>query len=247
MPALTSNFRYLYLHMFKLKKDIFFDLDHTIWDFDKNAEETLQELYYKYKFDHLFGQQRADLFIETYTLNNHRVWALYHHGKIDKPTLRKRRFADTFSQLGVDPALFPLEFEEEYLQICPTKTNLFPHAHETLIYLKNKYNLHLISNGFKEACELKLKHSQLRDYFKTIVISEIFGVNKPDPRIFEYALNNGQAQKTTSIMIGDNIDADVRGAMNAGLEAIYFNSTGAEKPGDIHHMIVDLKELQHIF
>ncbi|SKB47732.1 putative hydrolase of the HAD superfamily [Sphingobacterium nematocida] len=233
--------------MFTQKKDIFFDLDHTIWDFDKNAEETLHELYHRFQFDRLFGENNPDLFIETYTINNHRVWDLYHQGKIDKPTLRKLRFADTFTQLGVDPVLFPTAFEEEYLQICPTKTNLFPHAHETLGYLQDRYNLHLISNGFKEACELKLKHSALKDYFKTIVISEIFGVNKPDPRIFDYAINNGQAEKNTSIMIGDNLDADIRGAQNAGLEAIYFNSTGAQKPADINHMIVDLKELQYIF
>lgn len=233
--------------MFQHKKDIFFDLDHTIWDFDRNAQETLHELYYVYKFDELFNRPNSDEFIETYTINNHRVWELYHHGKIDKPTLRKLRFADTFKQLGVEPELFPVDFEEEYLKICPTKTNLFPHAIDTLEYLKKNYHLHLISNGFQEACEKKLTHSNLRKYFKTIVISEIFGVNKPDPRIFDYAVNNGKAAKESSIMIGDNIDADVRGALNAGLDAIYFNVVGAEKPQDIPHMIVDLKELQHIF
>lgn len=233
--------------MFTTKKDIFFDLDHTIWDFDKNAEETLDELYFKYKFDDLFNNASAQDFISTYTRNNHRVWALYHHGKIDKATLRKMRFADTFTELGVDPQLFPIEFEDEYLAICPTKTNLFPNALETLDYLKKDYRLHLISNGFKEACESKLKHSNLAPYFETIVISEIFGVNKPDIRIFEYALNNGNAYKNSSIMIGDNIDADVRGALNAGMDAIYFNAIGAEKPEDINHMIVDLKELQSIF
>lgn len=233
--------------MFQNKKDIFFDLDHTIWDFDRNAKETLHELYYIYKFDILFNKPNSDDFIETYTINNHRVWDLYHHGKIDKATLRTLRFADTFIQLGVDPELFPKDFEDEYLRICPTKTNLFPHAIETLEYLENSYNLHLISNGFKEACESKLKHSNLSKYFKTIVISEIFGVNKPDPRIFEYALSNGQAQKESSIMIGDNIDADVRGALNAGMDAIFYNAIGADKPADVPHMIVDLKELQHIF
>lgn len=233
--------------MFRNKKDIFFDLDHTIWDFDLNARETLHELYYTHKFNDLFNRPNSDEFIETYTLNNHRVWDLYHHGKIDKPTLRKLRFADTFTQLGVDPALFPVAFENDYLAICPTKTNLFPNAIETLSYLQNRYNLHLISNGFKEACEKKLKHSDLEKYFKTIVISEVFGVNKPDPRIFDYAVSNGEANKEYSIMIGDNIDADVRGALNAGLEAIYFNVVGAEKPKDVQHMIADLQELQHIF
>lgn len=233
--------------MFTHKKDIFFDLDHTIWDFDKNAEETLHELYFKFKFDDLFQQKTADKFIEVYTANNHRVWDLYHHGKIDKATLRKLRFADTFTELGVNPDLFPQTFEDEYLAICPTKTNLFPHAIDTLEYLKGKYSLHLISNGFKEACQSKLKHSKLSPYFKTIVISEIFGVNKPDPRIFEHAIDNGSAQKEYSIMIGDNIDADIRGAQNAGMDAIYFNPIGAKKPNDINHMIIDLKELQQLF
>ncbi|MCI0921241.1 YjjG family noncanonical pyrimidine nucleotidase [Sphingobacterium rhinopitheci] len=233
--------------MFTHKKDIFFDLDHTIWDFDKNAEETLHELYFKFKFDDLFQQQTADRFIEVYTVNNHRVWDLYHHGKIDKATLRKLRFADTFTQLGVDPDLFPSSFEDEYLAICPTKTNLFPHAIETLDYLKDKYSLHLISNGFKEACQSKLQHSKLGPYFKTIVISEIYGVNKPDPRIFEYALDNGKAAKESSIMIGDNIDADVRGAQNVGMDAIFFNPIGVQKPKDINNMIIDLKELQQLF
>lgn len=233
--------------MFTDKKDIFFDLDHTIWDFDKNAEETLHDLYFKYKFDDLFNQKTSDRFIEVYTVNNHRVWALYHHGKIDKATLRKMRFADTFTELGVDPSFFPLSFEDEYLAICPTKTNLFPNAIETLDYLQKKYNLHLISNGFKEACQAKLKCSNLNPYFKTIVISEILGINKPDPRIFEHALNNGEASKEKSIMIGDNIDADVRGALNAGMDAIFFNPIGAQKPHDINHMIIDLKELQELF
>lgn len=233
--------------MFFQKKDIFFDLDHTIWDFDRNAEETLHELYYRYDFDKLFNRQNSAEFIETYTVNNHRLWDLYHHGKIDKATLRSARFADTFSQLGVDPALFPTDFEEDYLAICPTKTNLFPHAHETLEYLQKKYTLHLISNGFKEACEKKLAHSNLASYFKTIVISENVGVNKPNPQIFDYALRNGAAEVGHSIMIGDNLDADVRGAQNFGMDAIFFNAIAAEKPTDVKYMIHDLKELQSFF
>ncbi len=232
--------------MFRDKKHLFFDLDHTIWDFDKNAEETLHELYQKYNFHDLFNATSADQFIETYTLNNHRLWNLYHHGKIDKATLRHLRFADTFSQLGVNPDLFPTDFEIDYLAICPTKTNLFPNAHETLSYLKGKYQMHLISNGFKEACEKKLEHSNLNQYFENIVISELIGINKPDPRIFKHALDLGIAKQEQSIMIGDNIDADVRGAMNAGIDAIYFNPNQTEKPADIHYMIIDLAELQEI-
>ncbi|MFD1768374.1 YjjG family noncanonical pyrimidine nucleotidase [Sphingobacterium suaedae] len=233
--------------MFFHKKDIFFDLDHTIWDFDRNAQETLHELYYKYTFDELTGRQSSDEFIEAYTLNNHRLWDLYHHGKIDKATLRKERFEATFRQLGVDPALFPWMFEEEYLAVCPTKTNLFPNAHETLAYLQAKYRLHLISNGFKEACEKKLAHSNLERYFETIVISENVGVNKPHPDIFHYALKNGGTAVAHSVMIGDNLDADVRGAQNVGIDAIFFNVVGAAKPTDVKHMIHDLRDLQSYF
>jgi putative hydrolase of the HAD superfamily len=237
----------LVLHMFNHeKKDIFFDLDHTIWDFDKNAEESLHELYFKYKFDNLFNQASSTRFIETYTINNHRLWGLYHHGKISKPELRKARFSDTFTELGVDPKLFPEQFEQEYLTICPQKTNLFPNAHETLSYLAEKYNLHLISNGFKEACETKLEKSNLGRYFKNIFISEVIGVNKPDPRIFHFALETANAQAQQSLMIGDNLDADIRGALNVGIDAIFFNPNIVEKPKDVSHMIIDLKELQAI-
>lgn len=228
------------------KKHIFFDLDHTIWDFDKNAEETLHELYFKYKFDRLFNQESSTRFIETYTINNHRLWGLYHHGKITKPELRTARFADTFTQLGVDPKLFPEEFELEYLAVCPQKTNLFPNAHETLAYLGDRYNLHLISNGFKEACETKLEKSDLKKYFKHIFISEVVGINKPDPLIFQFAMTTAFAQPQQSLMIGDNLDADIRGAVNVGMDAIFFNPGNIEKPEDVTHMIIDLKELQSI-
>src|SRR5690606_35437931 len=214
----------VYLHMFNQKKrDIFFDLDHTLWDFDKNAEETLHELYFKYKFDSLFDKESSTRFIETYTV-------LYHRGKISKPELRKARFADTFTALGVSPELFPEEFELEYLTICPQKTNLFPDAHETLAYLGEKYNLHLISNGFKEACETNLEKSNLKKYFKHVFISEVIGVNKPDPKIFRFALETAAARAEASLMVGDNLDADIRGAMNAGIDAIFFNPNGYEKP-----------------
>lgn len=237
----------VYLHMFNQKKrDIFFDLDHTLWDFDKNAEETLHELYFKYKFDSLFDKESSTRFIETYTVNNHRLWGLYHHGKISKPELRKARFVDTFTALGVSPELFPEEFELEYLTICPQKTNLFPDAHETLAYLGEKYNLHLISNGFKEACETKLEKSNLKKYFKHVFISEVIGVNKPDPKIFRFALETAAAGAEASLMVGDNLDADIRGAMNAGIDAIFFNPNGYEKPDDVPHMVLGLQELQSI-
>lgn len=224
---------------------IFFDLDHTIWDFDRNAEETLIELYESYSLNDL-GVSCATTFINIYTKNNHELWASYHLGKISKEELRKTRFKKTFLDLGVAPEIIPAQFEDDYVRICPTKTNLFPEAHETLEYLSKKYTLHLISNGFKESTELKIELSGLAKYFQTIVISEIVGVNKPDKAIFEFALQNAKAIKAESLMIGDSIEADIRGALSFGMDAIYFNPDNKEVPVDVTRQISHLKELKEL-
>jgi putative hydrolase of the HAD superfamily len=223
-------------------KNIFFDLDHTIWDFDKNAEETLYELYEIYRLNEI-GLPSAALFIETYTRNNHQLWAEYHTGKITKTELRETRFKRTFIELGVHPDVLPMAFEDDYVKLCPTKTNLFPHAHETLQYLQNKYTLHLISNGFKESSELKIGNTNIGSYFKHVIISEIVGVNKPDKAIFEHALSLAEAEKHESIMIGDSLEADVYGALNFGIDAIYFNPFNAPRPDDVPLQVNNLKEL----
>jgi putative hydrolase of the HAD superfamily len=226
-------------------RHIFFDLDHTIWDFDKNAEETLHELYHVYSLDSL-GISCPDTFIETYTRNNHLLWAEYHLGKITKEHLRTTRFSTTFIELGLTAENIPGAFEDDYVRICPTKTHLFPQAHETLSYLKKKYKLHLISNGFKESTQLKIELTGLSRYFENIIISEVIGINKPDKAIFEFALNAADARKSESIMIGDSIEADIRGAMNFGMDAIYFNPMGKEKPYDIKRQISSLDELMEL-
>lgn len=226
-------------------RHIFFDLDHTIWDFDKNAEETLHELYHAYSLNSL-GVSCPHAFIESYTRNNHLLWAEYHLGRITKEHLRTTRFRTTFIELGLTAEKIPDAFEDDYVRICPTKTHLFPQAHETLSYLQTKYKLHLISNGFKESTELKIQLTGLGKYFENIVISEVIGINKPDKDIFDFALKAANAQKQESIMIGDSIEADVRGAMNFGMDAIYFNPMGKEKPEDVKRQISSLDELMKL-
>ena len=223
-------------------RHLFFDLDHTIWDFDKNAEEALHELYGIYKLKEL-GLHSADLFIQTYTRHNHRLWAEYHVGKITKAELRDARFKQTFLDMGLHPDVIPVGFEDDYVKLCPTKTNLFPGAHETLQYLQSKYTLHLISNGFRESQDIKISGTNLGTYFQHIIISEEIGVNKPDKAIFEHALNLAGAAKEESLMIGDSLEADVRGALDFGMDAIYFNPAGLDKPGDVPVQINHLKEL----
>lgn len=226
-------------------KHIFFDLDHTLWDFDKNAEETLQELYKTYELDEL-GVSCADTFIATYTKNNHELWTSYHEGKISKDQLRQTRFKKTFLDLGVPPEIIPALFEDDYVRICPTKTNLFPHVHETLSYLEERYSLHLISNGFLESTQMKVDLCGLERYFKTVVISENVGFNKPDRAIFDFALKGAGAQKEESLMVGDSLEADIRGALSYGMSAIYFNPGDKPKPEDVEVQVTQLYELMNL-
>lgn len=223
-------------------RHIFFDLDHTIWDFDKNAEEALYELYDTYELAGV-GVKSCEDFIETYTRHNHRLWAMYHLGEITKDQLRDARFKTTFTELGIPVDLIPGDFEDAYVKLCPTKTNLFPHAHETLTYLADKYTLHLISNGFKDSSQLKISGCNLGGYFQNIIISEDVGVNKPDSQIFKHAIELAGGTIEESVMIGDSIEADIRGAMGVGMDAIYFNPFGLDKPEDVKVQIAHLKEL----
>lgn len=227
-------------------KHIFFDLDHTIWDFDRNAQETLIELYEAHQLQSL-GLHSVQSFIDHYTENNHRLWAKYHLGEIDKETLRAQRFNRTFIELGVSPDKIPSQFEDDYVRLSPTKTNLFAGAEKVLSYLQEKYTLHIISNGFKENTLTKMEVSALNPYFKEVIISEDVGVNKPHPAIFEYALDKAKASKTESIMIGDSLEADIRGAQSFGLKAIFFNPLQVEKPIDVDWQIFHLEELLNHF
>lgn len=223
-------------------RHIFFDLDHTIWDFDRNAQETLMELYDLYQLEKL-GLSSCQDFIATYTENNHQLWAEYHVGRITKEQLRTQRFNKTFRQLGVKPDQIPAQFEEDYVRISPTKTNLFLGSEKVLTYLQKKYSLHIISNGFKETTLTKMNVSGLNPYFQNVIISEDVGVNKPHKAIFDYALNKAAAQKHESIMVGDSLEADIRGAQDYGMKAIYFNPLNKQKPDDVEWQINNLEEL----
>lgn len=207
---------------------VFFDLDHTLWDFDANARETLYDLFFAYRLDQM-GISSPDKFIECYTVNNHLLWKDYHNGLIGKETLRQTRFKKTFLELGLDAENIPLEFEEDYVTICPTKTNLFPHVHEVLQYLHQRYKLFVITNGFRESSLLKLSKSNLHVYFEGVFISEDLGFSKPQKEIFDHALTTARCLNCDTVMVGDSLEADIRGARNAGIDQVFFN------PGLVTH------------
>jgi len=203
-------------------RHIFFDLDHTLWDFETNADETLRHLYKEHKLAR-FGVFTVDEFIRVYSDINHGLWRLYQSNKITQTQLRATRFPRTFVKLGLQEADAPAGLSEEFTDLLPYKSAVFPFTHEVLNYLKPKYQLHLITNGFRDMQHTKLSSSGLTEYFQEIVTSECCGHLKPDCRIFEHALERTGAQAAESLMIGDNLECDVLGAHNAGIDQVYFN------------------------
>ena len=220
-------------------KHIFFDLDHTIWDFETNSNETLSELFLEFQLDKWIDNK--DRFLATYQTVNAQYWKKYRDGKIDKHTVRFGRFPETLRRFKVDdPDKIGKDIGEEYIRRGPKKTNLFPHAHETLFYLSKKYPLHIITNGFKEVQYIKLGGSDLTKYFDIILCSEEVGVNKPHRKVFEAALQKAKVDPINSVMIGDNFEADILGAQKVGMNTIFFdpNKTGKSNKSLLIHSLL---------
>ena len=226
-------------------KHIFFDLDHTIWDFNTNCRLALDELYEKYTFSKLgFPKEQ---FYTVYKEINDSMWQDYHKGTITKEDIRSKRFEYTFSQLGHDKSIIPTVLDDEFLTSCPAKGQVFPFTHESLEYLINKkYILHIITNGFKETQHIKLSTSNLSSYFTHITESDVCGFMKPDKRIFDHALSLGNASAKESIMIGDDLQADILGARAAGIDQIFINRNNFSHTEKITYEINCLSTLMKI-
>ncbi|ALD22766.1 HAD family hydrolase [Hymenobacter sp. DG25A] len=230
----------------KSYRHLFFDLDHTLWDFETNADVTLRHL-----FDHhdlqRFGTFTVDAFIQVYSDINHGLWRLYQNNKITQQQLRATRFPRTFVKLGLTEADSPAGISEQFTDILPKKSAVFPYTYEVLDYLRDKgYELHLITNGFKDIQYIKLNASCLTDYFQEIVTSECCGHLKPDTRIFQHALERTGATAAESLMIGDNLECDVLGAYNAGIDQVYFNPEKRRHFNEVTYEISCLSELRAI-
>ena len=201
--------------------DVFFDLDHTLWDFDKNSELTFETIFNK---NHPAIETKV--FIEKYVPINQECWKLYQYDKITHAELRYNRLKYSFDAL--DYSISDEEIDtiaNDYIRFLPENNHLFDGTFELLEYLNQKYNLHIITNGFADVQYKKINNSNIGSYFQTVTNSEMAGVKKPNPIIFDYALDLAKAKKENSIMIGDSLDADVQGALDAGLDAIFFNES----------------------
>jgi putative hydrolase of the HAD superfamily len=227
----------------KTYRHLFFDLDHTLWDFEKNAHDTLHTLYANHNFAR-FGTFSAEQFIQVYSDVNHALWRMYQAGKISQTQLREVLFARTFAKLAVPDDQVPANISNEFTDLLPLKSAVFPHTHEVLDYLKPKYRLHLITNGFNDVQAIKLASSNLTPYFESLITSEHSGHLKPDPRMFRHALAHTGAAATESLMIGDNLECDVLGAFNAGIDQVYFNPEKRRHFAQTTHEISCLSQLK---
>ena len=205
---------------------VFFDLDHTLWDYETNSINALHELVVHFEFDQQVSSER---FIEVYQKVNEKYWRKFNSGKIDREYIKKFRFPEVLKKLNIESKAQTTELNEFFLQNCSTRPTVMPYAHETLAYLKDKYPLAIITNGFPEAQHPKMKSSGLDKYFGDLVISHEVGYRKPDPEIYHLAMERLNAKPGTSVMIGDNPKTDIRGAEKVGMKAIFYNPKGTSR------------------
>lgn len=221
--------------------DLFFDLDHTLWDFDKNSALTFQQIFKDHKMD-----ISMDEFIPIYEEINMAYWKLYREEKISKEALRRGRLSDSFAVLKRKISIETIDLLAiSYIDTLSENNFLFDGALELLEYLKPNYKLHIITNGFEEVQYKKMKNSKIDQFFDTITNSEMVGVKKPDPKIFQYALKNANTSAEKSVMIGDNLEADIIGAENVGMQTVFFNYKN--QPIDHHFSVTHLLEIKNIF
>ena len=228
-------------------KHLFFDLDHTLWDFDANARETLLEIFADFE---LADKVKApfDDFYRKYLYHNEVLWDKYHKGLIKADELKWKRMWRTLLDFKIGDEALSREMSVRFLELLPTKKILFPHTREILDYLlEKKYSLHLITNGFENTQMSKISNSGLTHYFTHVITSETSNSLKPQAAIFEYAMNKAGASLSDSIMIGDNLDADIQGAINAGMDSVFVNHINATSHLQPTYTITHLQELESIF
>jgi putative hydrolase of the HAD superfamily len=220
-------------------KHLFFDLDHTLWDFERNSRAVIKKLFAAHKLKDKLGIKDAE-FIQTYERINHKLWSLYRNGRITKESLRKKRFSATLATFGMQDDILAANFDRDYLQLAPYQKNLMAGCLPMLENLEPNFELHIITNGFSEIQAIKLRESGLAPFFKLLITSDQIKVHKPQAKIFVEALRLAGANRSNSLMIGDNLLADVQGARNAGIDQVFYN------PLNVQHTQRTTFEINHL-
>lgn len=226
-------------------KNLFIDLDDTLWDIHQNGKECLEEIFIDYRFDRFYST--FDDFYAVYMPSNNYLWGLYRIGQITKDELIVERFLVPVRPFGIDDPEFAKKLSDDFLERTTHKTALVEGTKELLEYLKPKYRMHILSNGFREVQYKKIENSGLRPYFDKIILSEDAGKNKPHPDMFSYALKNTNSRRDQTLMIGDSWDADIVGAYNSRIDQIWFNPSEKEAAGfEPTFTVKSLSEIKNI-
>ena len=225
-------------------KHLFFDLDQTLWDFEKNSVEVLNELFSRYNLAQ-HGIKSCDEFVIKYKELNSLLWLRYGKGQITKKKLRYGRFRAALNYYKIKNNSLADLLADEYIKLSPYKTHLLPHAEDILTELKKFYTLHIITNGFWEVQQIKLDKSGLNKFFTNIIVSDLLGHKKPDIRIFEHSLNKAGILASEALMIGDSYECDIEGAQAAGIDQVFYNPKFI-KAGPATYEINCLSELRNL-
>jgi len=230
-----------------LYKHLFFDLDHTLWDFDTNAKNSLTEIYSEFELNLKVTPVFED-FYKRYIFHNEVLWDRYQKGFITADELKWRRMWRTLLDFKIGDETLSRSLSARFLEILPTKKEVFPYTMEILHYLKEKkYQIHLITNGFEKTQWSKIRNSGLDKFITHVITSEGSNSLKPKKEIFEFALQIAKAELRESIMIGDNLDADIQGAMNAGMDSVFVNHINATTIMKPTFTVTHLDQLEKIF
>lgn len=219
-------------------KHIFFDLDNTLWDYRKNAEFTLKKLFKSFGIEEKHGISFDEFYAAYYEIND-LLWEGFSAGTISREEIHQRRFTETLAKLNIDDFEMGLEIEKRFMNEVAQSDYLVEGAEEVLHYLKGKYRLHILSNGFKAITHQKINGCMIKDFVETITTSEDAGIAKPHPTAFQTALDQSDARPDNSLYIGDDWVADMVGATGFGMKAIYFNPLNETHPWIEHVPVIE--------
>jgi len=229
----------------KKYEHIFFDLDKTLWDFTSNTNDTFADLFSHFELKEK-GIPSVEILHEIYDKHNDQLWDMYRNGLIEKDFLSVQRYILSLEEFNIYDRLLAETMSKEYLRLSPLKTKLIPGTHEVLEYLHDKYKLHIITNGFNEVQYIKIERSGLKKYFDKVITSEDAGCNKPNPAIFNFALNEANAHASESLMIGDDLEVDILGARKAGMDQLLVNFEKIVHTNSISFEVTSLLEITKI-
>lgn len=226
----------------KKYKHLFFDLDHTLWDFEQNSRQALTSIYYEFDLRQ-WQIQSPDHFIDTYHPINYQMWADYREGKIDAPTVKRKRFQDTLKQFGLISESVITDVENYYMQHLPNGGTLMPNVVQMLQKFHQHFDLHIVTNGFRAITDVKLRKSKIQHFFQLILSAEEVGVLKPNAKVFHTAIHKTGATVENSLFIGDNLIADIQGAKSVGMDQVFYNPEKKFHNETPTYEITDMKEL----